>query len=70
MIIYQVLLCLLSIVGYYFVKKEPLYAYVVFILQNLIAFLITNQWYMILNIFACIYFGNQLIKKYEIEKEK
>jgi len=60
----QIALCAFSIGGYYFIKREPIYAYIIFILQNIIAFAITGQWYMIINVLACIYFGQKLANDY------
>lgn len=65
MIFTQIILCILTIVGYYFIKKEPIWAYLIFIFQNLIAFGVTGQWYMVINIIAAIYFGQSLMNKYE-----
>lgn len=50
------ILSLLSILGYFLIFIESKYSYLVFIIQNFVAFLITKEWYMIVNIVFCILF--------------
>lgn len=52
----QYLLSTLSIFGYYLIIRNPIFAYVIFIIQNIIAFSLTEQYYMIVNIIFCTIF--------------
>lgn len=52
----EVLLCLLSISGYYFTNKNTNIAYIIFIVQNIIAFIITIKYYMLGNLIFCLLF--------------
>jgi len=60
--IIQIISCLLSCLGYYFISKKPKYAYVVFILLNIILFFSTKQYVMLFNIVFSSYFLIKLIK--------
>lgn len=52
----QIILCSLSVAGYYLITKKPIAAYIVFIIQNIIAFIFLHQWYMLINVIFCIIF--------------
>lgn len=62
------ILCILSIIGYYFIFKGIKYSYLIFILQNVIAFYFTNQYYMLVNIIFCIFFYYKLNKMSNIKR--
>jgi type II secretory pathway component PulF len=59
--IIQILSCLLSCLGYYFIQNKPKLAYLTFILLNIILFFSTKQYVMLFNIIFSSYF---LIKTY------
>ena len=63
----KLILVILSILGYYAVYKNyKMIAYILFIVQNVIAFCIVLQPYMIINMLACLIF---LIKTKQISKQ-
>jgi hypothetical protein len=54
--IIQILACSLSCLGYYFINKNPKYAYITFIILNILLFVTTRQYVMIFNILFSSYF--------------
>lgn len=56
MIYSQIILSLLSVISYCLIYKHNKYSYIVFILQNTLAFYNTNQYYMLINIGFCVFF--------------
>lgn len=69
----QILLCILSVVGYYLIREKPRHSYIVFVIQNILAFMFIGQYYMIINIIACTMFFIQALvlhKKSSVKKGK
>lgn len=62
------ILSILSVLGYYLIFKGIKYSYLIFIIQNVIAFYLTNQYYMIVNIAFCIFFYYKLTKMSNIKR--
>jgi len=57
----QIITCILSCTGYYFIHKNPRYSYIVFIILNIILFITTEQYVMLLNIGFGSYFLIKII---------
>lgn len=60
--IVQVIACLLSCLGYFFISKRPKYAYITFIALNMLLYLATFQVVMIFNMMFSTYFLVKLIR--------
>ncbi len=51
----NVILCILSLIGYYFIfKRYIILSYFIFIIQNIIALYVYHSFYMLINVFACL----------------